>query len=103
MIRVTFVPREKFPRPVLYAGRSRSYPTLSPSSFVLRPLSVVLLMTTCPTRETIDDLMANRLPAEQAAQVRTHVGGCPVCQQQLRGGPEPPAKYPFLSPPQAAD
>lgn len=62
-------------------------------------------MTNCPPPETIDDLMANRLPAEQADQIRAHVGGCPACQQRLRGETlaPPPEKYPFLSPPRGPD
>ena len=58
-------------------------------------------MTDCPPPETIEDLLANRLPADRAEQVRKHVAACSACQQTIRGDPPSSGKYPFLSPPRA--
>jgi urea transport system substrate-binding protein len=54
--------------------------------------------TACPSPELIDDLMANRLSAEQASEVRQHVVGCSACKQRL-ASPSVPA-YPFLAAPE---
>ncbi len=59
--------------------------------------------TTCPNQERIDDLLANRLPAGQADEVRRHVADCPSCRQRLHGPSPPTASYPFLGPAEAAD
>lgn len=38
---------------------------------------------TCPDKNTIDDLLANRLPSDQAEQVRSHLAQCATCRQKL--------------------
>jgi urea transport system substrate-binding protein len=54
----------------------------------------------CPSTETIDDLMANRLPADRADEVRRHIADCPFCQEHLGQPPGPAAAtHDFLSPP----
>ncbi len=55
----------------------------------------------CPSPETLDDLLANRLPAATAAVARAHVAACLTCQTFLGRAPTLPAPFPFLSPPQA--
>ena len=37
----------------------------------------------CPDEATIEDLLANRLPGDQADQVRTHIAQCPSCRQRI--------------------
>jgi urea transport system substrate-binding protein len=62
--------------------------------------------TACPSPETIDDLLANRLPAAEAEAVRLHLTTCPICVEGRSKSPAPaapaakPPAYPFLSPPQ---
>src|SRR4051794_6143735 len=62
-------------------------------------------MTSCPPAETLDDLLANRLSAQQAGEIRAHVADCTACRQRLQPQTEerPPSKYPFLSPPDGPD
>jgi len=35
----------------------------------------------CPDKQVIEDLLANRLPSHQAAQVRSHLAECPICRE----------------------
>jgi urea transport system substrate-binding protein len=57
-------------------------------------------VTTCPSPEVLDDLLANRLPAASAEQVRRHVASCAACQARLgRTRTAEARSFPFLSPP----
>ncbi|MGL4551230.1 MAG: serine/threonine-protein kinase, partial [Gemmataceae bacterium] len=56
----------------------------------------------CPTPQTLDDLMANRLPSARAEEVRRHIAGCAACGSRLGGGgAEEPLPFPFLQPPRS--
>ncbi|MFO0876715.1 MAG: bifunctional serine/threonine-protein kinase/ABC transporter substrate-binding protein [Gemmataceae bacterium] len=61
--------------------------------------------SSCPTREQLDDLLANRLPAAEAEILRQHLTKCPLCQTRRAPAPAPPERvgmvFPFLSPPRA--
>lgn len=39
--------------------------------------------TICPDQGSIDDLLANRLPSDQADKIRTHVADCPTCCERI--------------------
>jgi urea transport system substrate-binding protein len=53
----------------------------------------------CPSPDTLDDLLANRLPAAAAEPVRQHIASCSICQARLgRTSPATPS-YSFLEPP----
>jgi urea transport system substrate-binding protein len=54
----------------------------------------------CPSSERLEDLLANRLPTVQAAELREHIASCPSCGRRLRPAPAAAAgRYPFLAPP----
>ncbi len=55
----------------------------------------------CPSPEKVQDLLANRLPAAEAAALRQHLRDCPVCQERLRADPSAPTRFDFLAPPRA--
>src|SRR5215213_6658478 len=55
----------------------------------------------CPTPGTLDDLIANRLPAARAEEVRRHIAGCPICSPATGEGRED-LPFPFLEPPGAS-
>jgi serine/threonine protein kinase len=40
-------------------------------------------MSPCPSRTELQDLLAERLPAEQEGALLTHIETCPVCQEVL--------------------
>ena len=58
----------------------------------------------CPSPDLLDDLRANRLPADQAEEVRLHLGTCPACQQRLAPTlTRPTGDCSFLAPPELPD
>ncbi len=57
---------------------------------------------TCPAPEQLDDLLANRLSAVAAEQVRLHLRDCVRCRGRLTSQPGEGERYPFLAPPRAA-
>ncbi len=48
----------------------------------------------CPSPESIEDLLANRLPQALAEEVRRHIAGCAACRERTQS-----PRYPFLGPP----
>jgi urea transport system substrate-binding protein len=54
---------------------------------------------TCPGPDTLDDLLANRLPASAAERVRQHIAGCSACQARLGRTSSQKPTYTFLEPP----
>lgn len=57
---------------------------------------------TCPAKEKLEDLLANRLLAEEAAQIRQHLRDCPACRNLLTCQPVEGERFPFLEPPRSA-
>lgn len=43
--------------------------------------------SSCPAPEKLADLRANALPAAEAAELRRHIAGCPLCTARLAGSP----------------
>src|SRR6516162_642252 len=59
--------------------------------------------TACPGPDLLDDLLANRLPAGQAEEVRQHLANCPVCRKKIEPGSGPSQAFPFLAPAERPD
>ena len=57
--------------------------------------------TNCPGVETLDDLLANRLPTAVADAIRAHIETCGICQRRLGQEAVPTRVLTFLSPPEA--
>lgn len=55
----------------------------------------------CPPPEKVQDLVANRLPLDEAATIRQHLRDCPTCRKQLELDSPQESRYPFLGPPRA--
>ncbi len=53
----------------------------------------------CPSPDTLDDLLANRLPASAAEPIRQHIANCSACQSRLGLNSPKRATYAFLDPP----
>lgn len=56
----------------------------------------------CPPSDKVQDLLANRLPLDEAATIRQHLRDCPLCRKRLQLDSGSESRYPFLGPPQQA-
>jgi urea transport system substrate-binding protein len=59
--------------------------------------------TTCPGPDLIDDLLANRLSAGHAEEVRQHLASCPFCRKKIEPASRPSQTFPFLAPAERPD
>jgi serine/threonine protein kinase len=59
--------------------------------------------TACPGPDLLDDLLANRLPAAQAEEVRQHLANCPVCRKKIEPASGPSQAFAFLAPAERPD